>query len=497
MVNDVILEAENVTKSFPGVKALDRVSLKIHQGEILAILGENGAGKSTLISVLSGIYQLDEGCIYFNGTPVELRNPQDAKALGISVVHQELCFVPMLSVAENLFINSYGDHRKKLVNWKYVYGDAQKAVDGIGLKIDLKRPIEHYHMAVRQQIEIARAIHANAKVLVLDEPTSALNDNETDILMHCLDDLRKRNIAIVMITHKIEEILRIADRVVVLRDGRAVGERIVELTNKEELTTMMIGRELTDMYPKKTNTSGEEILKIENLSTEFLKNINFNVLRGEILGVYGLMGSGHLELGQALFGLNKNMKGNVIQEGKALNMNMPMTCLKAGIAFLPSDRKTEGLVLKHGLRENIMMPYYQTGKHGVTIKRAIEEYITQKWIKSLAIKTPSSSVKAENLSGGNQQKVILAKWLEVQPKIIILNDPTRGIDVGSKSEIYRILNSLSANGVSVIMITSEMPELIGMSDRVLVMYGGQIKRIINNREEITQKNILTAAIGGE
>lgn len=496
MEDTIIMKVENVSKSFPGVKALDDVSIEIRKGEVLALLGENGAGKSTLINVLSGVYHFDEGQLYFEGHPIALQNPQQAKELGISVVHQELAFVPMLSVAENLYINTYGDTKRRLVDWKEMHRQAQEAIDEINLKIDLKRPMGSYHVAECQQIEIARAVYSKAKVIILDEPTSALNDHEVDALMDCIDDLRSRGVTIVMITHKIEEIIRIANRVIVLRDGKPVGERLVSETDKDELTSMMVGRKITDMYPAKTNTPGEEILKIENLSTEFLQDISFDVKKGEVLGIYGLMGSGHLELGQALFGSNKKMRGKVSKNGKLLNMKSPENCLRQGIAFLPSDRKEEGLVLIHSLRENIMTPHYQTGKHGRLIHKKIEEKTAGKWIKALSIKTPSAETKAEKLSGGNQQKVILGKWLEVNPQIIILNDPTRGIDVGSKSEIYKLLDSLSATGVSIIMITSEMPELLAMSDRVLVMYEGKVKRILNNREELTQKNVVSAAIGG-
>ncbi len=494
--NNVILKVENISKSFPGVKALDGISMDIRRGEVLALLGENGAGKSTLINVLSGVHRPDEGQIYYDGKPIIMHNPQQAKELGINVVHQELAFVPMLSVAENLYINNYGDKNRRLVDWREVYRQAQEAVDEIGLKVDLKKPIGSYHVAERQQIEIARAIYAKAKVLILDEPTSALNDTEIDVLMECIENLRTRNVAVVIITHKIEEIMRIADRVVVLRDGRTVGETPVAETDKDELTSMMVGRKITDMYPKKTNVPGKEILHVQGLSTEFLKEVSFDLRAGEVLGIYGLMGSGHLELGQALFGSNKNMRGTVMKNGAKLDMRSPERCLRSGIAFLPSDRKVEGLVLIHSIRQNIMTPYYQTNKHGKTIKSAVEERIAKKWVGALSIKTPSTTTKTEALSGGNQQKVILAKWLEVDPQIVILNDPTRGIDVGSKSEIYKLLDKLSADGVAIIMITSEMPELLAMSDRILVMYEGSVNRIFNERSEMTQKNIVTAAIGG-
>lgn len=496
MESTAILKVEKVTKCFPGVKALNEVSLEIHLGEVLALLGENGAGKSTLINVLSGVYSIDEGKLYYEGKSVILKNPNDAEELGISVVHQELNFVPLLSVAENLYINTYSNTKKRLVKWNDVYREAKEAIDEIGLKIDIKRQMGQYSVAQRQQIEIARAVHARAKVLILDEPTSALNDKEIDALMECIDKLRKKNVAIVLITHKIEEIIRIADRVIVMRDGQTVGERVVSETNKDDLISMMIGRKMTDMYPQKTNKPGEVFFEFKNLSTELLKDISFDVKKGEIFGVYGLMGSGHLELGEAIFGCNKNLKGNIIKESKVLRLRSPKDCLVQNIAMLPSDRKTEGLVLMLSVCSNIMTAYYQSKKNSGIINKKLEEEISKKWVKSLSIKTPSISTKTESLSGGNQQKVILAKWLEVNPQLIILNDPTRGIDVGAKSEIYKLLDALSASGVSIIIITSEMPELLAMSDRVLVLYKGRVSKIYNTREELTQKNIVAAAIGG-
>jgi ABC-type sugar transport system ATPase subunit len=368
-------------------------------------------------------------------------------------------------------------------------------MDCINLKLDPKMPMGRCSVAQCQQVEIARAVYENAKILILDEPTSALNDKEIDALMSCIDHLRSNGVSIVLITHKIEEIMRIADRVVVLRDGHTVAECNVDDVVKEDLIAMMVGRRIEDMYPAKTNHPGDVLFSVEGLETGFLKNINFNVRRGEILGVYGLMGSGHLELGQALFGCYRHMKGKVTTDGKRVHMKSPEYCIRKGISFLPSDRKLEGLVLMHGVKDNIMNPYYQTGTNGWFVRKKNEVRIAQKWIDKLSIKTPAMNTKAESLSGGNQQKVVLAKWLEIDPEIIILNDPTRGIDVGAKAEIYNILNSLTERGVSVIMITSEMPELLAMSDRVLVMHEGRQMALLA-REEMTQANIITAAIGG-
>lgn len=497
MKNDIVLKANSICKSFPGVKALDQVSLEIGKGEVLALLGENGAGKSTLIKVLSGVHKPESGTLQIYKNEVKLENPSQAKRLGISVVHQELTFLPMLSVAENLFVTKYGNSKKVFVNWKQIYEDAQKALAMIDMKLDIKITIGSLSVAEKQQVEIARAIYENAKILILDEPTSALNDKEIDVLFGCIQKLKNTGVGVIIITHKIEEIMRIANRVIVLRDGKTVGEREIGKTNKEDLISLMTGKEIGNMYPEKTNVPKEDFLIIEKLNTEYLQNISLSLRRGEILGVYGLMGSGHLELGEALFGCNKHTKGNITLDGKRIRLKSPEFCLQEGIAFLPSDRKTEGLVLMHTIKDNIMIPYYQTKKHGSMIHNIIEEKTAEKWLTDLSIKPMSIHAVTESLSGGNQQKVVLAKWLEIKPKIIILNDPTRGIDVGAKTEIYKLLNQLATEGVSIIIITSEMPELIGISDRVLILHEGKVSGLLQNKAEITQMRIVTAAIGGE
>lgn len=495
MDKNIILKVEHITKIFPGVKALDDVSLEVKRGEVLALLGENGAGKSTLIKVLSGIYTPEEGEIYYNGTPIKFHGPVDAKEAGISVVHQELAFLPLLSVAENLYIRHYTEKKRKLVNWKEVNLYAKQAMDLLNLHIDPARPVGTCSVAECQQIEIARAIYENAQVLILDEPTSALNDKETDELMRCIANLRLQGVSVILITHKIEEIMRIADRVVVLRDGHTVGECEVSKVTNDDLISMMVGRKITDMYPKKTNHPGEVLLSVENFGTDMLSKIHFTVKKGEILGVYGLMGAGHLELGQALFGCYPKYTGQVLLEGETLHLKSPEACIRKGIVFLPSDRKQEGLVLMHSVRSNIMNLYYQTGKNSWIVNQRNEEQLSQKWIDALRIKTPSRETKTESLSGGNQQKVVLAKCLETEPKLIILNDPTRGIDVGAKAEIYGFLNQLTEKGVSVIMITSEMPELLAMSDRVLIIHEGKQSGWLS-REEMTEARVVAAAIGG-
>jgi len=495
MEKKMILKAQNITKSFPGVKALSDVTLELYSGEVMALVGENGAGKSTLIKILAGAQPPDSGTIEIEGNTVNLKNPTEAKKVGISVVYQELTFVSELTVAENLYINQYGLSSQKSISWKKIYQMAREALDAVGLSIDLDKKIKDCSVAEKQQIEIARAVYEKAKVLILDEPTSALNEQEINTLLDLVKKLKTLGVSTVFISHKMNEVFAISDKVVVLRDGQVITTKDIVDTNPQELVTSMAGREVGDMYPTKTNTPGDIKMSVKRLANEYIKDVSFDLRKGEILGVYGLMGSGHIELGLSLFGCVKKTTGSIQMDGKEITLKSPRECLSHGMSFLPSDRKTEGLVLIQSVQENIMTPYYETDHHSKIIKSNYEKKIAEKWIKDLAIKTPSKDTKAESLSGGNQQKVVLAKWLVTHPQIVIMNEPTRGIDVGAKAEIYKILNSLTEEGKSIIMITSEMPELMAMSDHVIVMHEGTVTGTFS-KEEITQDNIMSAAIGG-
>lgn len=494
MEGKVILKAENITKQFPGVKALDNVSLEVRENEVLALLGENGAGKSTLIKILAGVQAPNSGDIYIDGKKVKLINPVVAKNAGISVVYQELANVNELTVAENLFINRYGQ-KNRMLNWHQMYEEAEKIVAEIDLHIDVHKQMGLCTVAEKQQIEIARALYENAKILILDEPTSALNDTEIHHLLENIKKLKTRGVGIIFITHKMDEIFAVSDRVTVLRDGVSVAHKNIKEITEQELIKLMVGREIKELYPQKDNQPGEVILQVNNLNNRYIHDVSFQVRQGEILGVYGLMGSGHLEVGKTLFGCYPGTEGNVKLNGKDLSLSSPKQCLKNGFAFVPSERKSEGLVQIQTVTNNLMTAYYENGKNGWMIKKKTESAIADKWIKNLFIKTPGPKALAATLSGGNQQKVVLGKWLEISPNIIIMNEPTRGIDVGSKSEIYKLLNELCKQGVSIIMITSEMPELLAMSDHVIVMHDHRVQNSFN-REQLTETNIMTAAIGG-
>ena len=491
--SDVVLEASGVCKSFPGVKALTDVSITLHRGEVVALLGENGAGKSTLIKVLSGIYQPDAGEIRMDGKPVHFDLPLQARDAGIGVIHQELNYVPTISIAENIFMGKL-PKKHGFVDYRTMYAESSRILKKVGLELDPRIQISACAVAQKQLIEIAKVLSADARVLILDEPTSALNDVETNYLFDLIRRASEAGIAILYISHKLEELFAIADRVVVLRDGCVTGELNIRETNKNELIARMVGRELTDLFPKTSNPIGDVALEVDHLTTEAFQDVSFKTHRGEIFGIYGLMGSGHQEIGAALFGQIDHSAGSIRVCGKEAHIRQPMDAINNGLAYVPAERKTEGLVLNQSVEVNIASARYSR-ERPFWLRRKKDAQSAQKWIEQLRIKTPSRDTITESLSGGNQQKVILGKWLELSPDIFILNEPTRGIDVGSKSEIYRILNDLCADGKCVIIITSEMPELLSMSDEIMVMFEGRVSGYLKG-SEATQEDVVRLAIGG-
>ena len=491
--SDVVLEASGICKSFPGVKALTDVSITLHRGEVVALLGENGAGKSTLIKVLSGIYQPDAGEIPMDGQTVRFDLPLQARDAGIGVIHQELNYVPTISIAENIFMGKL-PKKHGFVDYKTMYAESSRILKKVGLELDPRIQISTCAVAQKQLIEIAKVLSADARVLILDEPTSALNDVETNYLFDLIRRASEAGIAILYISHKLEELFAIADRVVVLRDGCVTGELNIRETNKSELIARMVGRELTDLFPKTSNPIGDVALEVDHLTTEAFQDVSFRTHRGEIFGIYGLMGSGHQEIGAALFGQIDHSAGSIRVCGKEVHIRQPMDAINNGLAYVPAERKTEGLVLNQSVEVNIASARYSR-ERPFWLRRKKDARSAQKWIEQLRIKTPSRDTITESLSGGNQQKVILGKWLELSPDIFILNEPTRGIDVGSKSEIYRILNDLCADGKCVIIITSEMPELLSMSDEIMVMFEGRVSGYLKG-SEATQEDVVRLAIGG-
>lgn len=494
-MGETFFKASGIEKSFPGVKALDNVSFELREGEIFALAGENGAGKSTFIKVMSGVYQPDGGTLEMDGKPISFPTPKDAFDAGICVVHQELSYVPELSIAENIMQSHYPLKKSGIIDWKALYSSAAEALQRIEVNLDPKMQIKFCSTAQKQLVEIAKAIYWKARIIILDEPTSALNQDETEKMLRYIHKLAKdQNVCIVYITHKLEEIFQIADRVAILRDGHHITTLNVREANQKQLIDHMVGRTLDNMYPKVNQTFGDVILEANGLSNDEVHDIHFTLRRGEILGIYGLMGSGHIELGQMLFGDHPAHKGHFVIEGRQVQIRNPIDALNNGFAYVPSERKTEGLVLMHSVEHNILTVHYQKVKDRL-VKKNYDKTATQRWIDRLRIKTPSPATPVESLSGGNQQKVVLAKWLDVTPKVFIMVDPTRGIDVGSKAEIYELMDELCAQGMSVIMITSEMPELMAMSDRALIMCDGRIQMEFD-RPSFKQEDIVLAAIGG-
>lgn len=491
---EVVLRAIGISKSFPGVKALSNVDFNVRRGEVVALLGENGAGKSTLIKILSGVYQCDAGCLELEGERRVFNLPMEAKAAGIGVVHQELNYVATISAAENIFM---GDIPRKgfFVDQEKLESGAREIMARIGLDLDPGMLLGKCTVAQKQLIEIAKIMAENVKVLILDEPTSSLNDVETRNLFDLVDRTAATGVAVIYISHKLDELFRLADRVVVLRDGVVTGQVRIGDATKEKLISMMVGRDLSVMYPKRKTAAGDVALEVSGLSSEVFRSLSFKAHKGTIFGIYGLLGSGHLEVGPTVFGQMDYTGGEIRIDGKTVRIKNPLDAMTAGIAYVPAERKVEGLVLNASVRNNMLMSYYSLRKEKKIINTRMEKRISAKWIENLKVKTPSDETAAESLSGGNQQKVVLSRWLELEPEILILNEPTRGIDVGSKAEIYRILGDLCDRGTCVIMITSEMPELLNMSDEILVMHEGRAMGTMN-AAEATQERVLQLAIGG-
>lgn len=492
MSEKYLLEMKGISKSFPGVKALQNVDLQLEAGEVHALLGENGAGKSTLIKVLGGIYHAEEGEIYIDGQKVNIDGVVAARQAGISIVHQELVLVPYMTVAENIFLGR--EPGKKLnVNRKKMSGDAQKLLDAYEMNIDADTLVERLTIAQQQMVEIVKAISFNSKILVMDEPTSSISDKEVGFLFETIRTLTKKGVGIIYISHKMSELEEICDRVTVMRDGQTVGTRVVKETTKDDLIALMVGRELTNYYTRDYLEPGEVVLKCDHISDgKMAKDASFELRRGEIVGFAGLVGAGRSETMKAVFGLSSRMSGEVYVEGQKVNIKSPVDALKYGIALVPESRKEEGLYKVQSVRFNSTIEVLAQFISKLMVNRQREEEITQKYIDMMSTKTPSQEQVIGNLSGGNQQKVMIGRWLATDPKILILDEPTRGVDVGAKAEIYTIMNELVKQGMSIIMISSELPEIINMSDRIYVMNSGRVTGCLSH-EEVTQEKIMQLA----
>ena len=492
------LEMRNIVKKFPGVLALDHVNLKVKKGEVHALLGENGAGKSTLMKILSGAYQKDEGEILIDGTPVEINSAQDAQKLNISIIYQELNLTDQLTVAENIYMGRQIMKNPVMVDWKTMYEESQKILDDLGIEIDSHALVGSLGVAHKQMVEVAKALSINSRILVMDEPTAPLTNREIETLFSTIRMLKSRGVSIIYISHRLEEVMEVCDRCTIMRDGQNVTEMNVADTNLDEIIKYMVGRELKEKFPKIHVTPGAERLRVDNINAgKLVKNISFSARGGEILGIAGLVGAGRTETARAIFGMDRKESGEIFVDGEKVEINQPLDAIKAGIGFVTEDRKGEGLVLTMPISQNITLASLEKLGSSVHMSLSQEKDTVQDYIAKLNIKTPSYLQLARNISGGNQQKVVLAKWLLSDSRVIIFDEPTRGIDVGAKIEVYNIINSLVEAGVAVIMISSELPEILGMSDRVAVMHQGEITGIFDNDETLTQEKILYYATGGD
>jgi D-xylose transport system ATP-binding protein len=505
MNENIILDFQHVTKAFPGVVALNDVSFKIQRGEIHGICGENGAGKSTLMKILSGVYPHGtyEGDIIYNGQPLKLEGSSIHQAAeeGIAIVYQELTLVPGMTVGENIFLGKE-PNKVGLITWDRVYSDTQRILDEYHLEIHPQDIVKNLGVGKMQMTEIAKALSENAKVLILDEPTSALSETEVTQLISILETLKDHGVTCIYITHKIEEFFRIADNVTVLRDGKVVTTQKSKELDSQKLVKYMVGREMKERFPKGNRTPGEIILEVVDLKAEdpnknkeIIKGVSFDLRKGEILGIAGLMGSGRTELVMTLFGeYGKVTQGTIKLDGQEIVIKNGNDAMKKGISLVPEDRKRHGLILIQSILKNISLPNLDKFASFLRINNDAELVESLIIAKELAVKTPNLFVPAESLSGGNQQKVVIAKWLMSGPRILIMDDPTRGVDVGAKFEIYKLMNELAEQGISIIMISSDLQEVLGMSDRVMVMCHGRSNGTLGINEA-TQERIMTLATG--
>ncbi len=498
-MSDDALELENITKTFPGVRALDNVSFRCSCGEIHALVGENGAGKSTLINIIAGVMLPDHGSgsMRVFGKEVKFRSPAEAQRAGIGVIYQEFNLLPWLSVAENILVSQLPVNKLGLVSRRKMVEAARGPLSSLGMPIDLTLKVIDLSVAEQQVVEIAKALSLNARIMIMDEPSAVLAGHELENLFNVLRALKAQGITVIYISHRLDEIFEIADRATVLKDGKVMGTLTIKEADKSTLIRLMIGRSLEDTFPASRNPAGEVVLASRNLSSgKKVRNVSFELHKGEILGVAGLVGNGQAELARTLFGIDKIDAGEIIIDGKQVKSLDPQTAVDFGIGLVPEDRKTQGLVLSLSIRKNITMPIVGNLTRMGMIDNLRETGIVNQQVEALEIKTHNLDQDVQNLSGGNQQKVVLAKWLSTQPKVIILDEPTRGIDVGTKMEMYHIMRSLAEKGTGILMISSELPEILGMSDRILVMRDGAIAGELS-KDEATEESILRLAIGEE
>ncbi|KAF5045260.1 Ribose import ATP-binding protein RbsA [anaerobic digester metagenome] len=493
-MKEIVVSMQHISKDFSGVKVLKDVSFNIYKGSVMALVGENGAGKSTLMKILTGVYLKTQGEIFLENESVNFSDTSASQSKGIAIIHQELNLVKDLSIGENIYLGREPVSGGKRIIWNKLHKDAGYWLDKLGLKEDSRELVKNISVGKQQLVEIAKALSIDAKVIIMDEPTGALTPAETEKLFEVIKDLKKSGKSIVYISHRLHEIFEICDDVTVLRDGELIGEEEIADLDEDKIIEMMVGRKLSEQYPRIETEPAEEILKVENLSNQFVKDISFSLKKGETLGVAGLMGSERTELMRSIYGIYP-AKGSVYLNGEKIKINSPLDSLRHGIAYVTEDRKANGIITGMNVRENITLSSLELFKGPLGfVSKSKEETSSKEYIEKMSIKTSGTKQQLRFLSGGNQQKVSIAKSLMTNPKILILDEPTRGVDVGAKKEIYDLINKFKSEGMSIIMVSSDIPEVLGISDRIMVMHEGRVSGFLD-RDEATQESIMTLAVG--
>ncbi|MED4054663.1 sugar ABC transporter ATP-binding protein [Niallia taxi] len=488
---------ENIHKAFGTNQVLTGVDFDLLNGEVHALMGENGAGKSTMMNVLTGLHARDNGKITIDGTETYFKNPKEAEQSGVTFIHQELNIWPDMTVLENLFIGKERKNTFGFLKTAEMKALANKQFERLSVSIPLDKEAGSCSVGEQQMIEIAKALMTEAKVIIMDEPTAALTEREISKLFDVISSLKKEGVSIVYISHRMEEIFSICDRITVMRDGKTVDTKAIAATNFDEVVRKMVGRELTDRFPTRNQSLGETVLEVKGLTKSgYFEDINFSVRAGEIVGVSGLMGAGRTEIMRTIFGLDSSESGEIWLNGKKVHIKTPVQAVKLGIGFITEDRKDEGLILDFSIKDNIVLPTLASFAPKGIIREKSETDFVNMLIKRLTVKAESKDIAVGRLSGGNQQKVVIAKWVGIGPKLLILDEPTRGVDVGAKREIYQLMNELTERGVAIIMVSSELPEILGMSDRILVVHEGKVNGELL-KENATQEKIMTLATGGQ
>jgi rhamnose transport system ATP-binding protein len=492
-VSEYILELKNISKSFSGVEVLHKVSLALRPGEVHALLGENGAGKSTLVKVITGVHQPDHGDIFLDGKAVHFNDTWETRQAGITAIYQELSLFPDLNVAENIFVGSQPVAAAGRIDWRKLYRQAGDLLNSLGVHLDLKQKARNLSIAQQQMVEIARAFSLNARILIMDEPTSSLTLNEVADLFRLVRRLREGGTAIIFISHRLEELFEIADRVTVLRDGTYVDTRLIKDVTRDDLIRMMVGRTITNLFPKQDVQPGEVVLQVENLSRPgAFRNVSFELRRGEILGMAGLVGAGRTNVARAIFGVEPAKSGRILLDGREVTISSSQQAIEMGLAYVPEDRQLHGLIPAMHITSNISLPILQAFATWGWMNSKSERKASYDAARQIEVRANNIWQRARELSGGNQQKVVLAKWLATKPRILILDEPTRGIDVGTKAAVHALMSKLASEGIAILMISSELPEVLGMSDRIIVMHEGEMTAQFI-RAEATQENVIAAA----